>query len=101
MPKVGRGDPLVRADGRTKPDRNWYPENFDWYLKWAATIAILISIIFRSAGADFRFLDLSIGTVGVLLWLWVAVIWKDRALIILNAVSLMLLSSTLLREVAL
>ena len=38
------GDPLARSDGRTKPDRTWYPENFDWYLKWVASILILISI---------------------------------------------------------
>ena len=30
MVKKGRGDPQVRADGRTKPDREWYPEDFDW-----------------------------------------------------------------------
>ena len=31
-----KGDPMVRAQGRTKPDRNWYPDDFDWYLKWAS-----------------------------------------------------------------
>ena len=30
MVKKGRGDPQVRADGRNKPDREWYPEDFDW-----------------------------------------------------------------------
>lgn len=83
-----------------KIDDKWYPANFDWYVKWAATVAILISLIFRSAGPTYRLIDLAVGTVGVTLWLWVAVIWKDRALIILNAVSLMLLASTLLRELA-
>ena len=84
---------------KAKLDENWYPENFDWYVKWAATVAILASLIARSAGPEYRMFDLSIGTVGITLWLWVSVMWQDRSLIILNAVSLMLLASTLLREV--
>ena len=97
-PPKGRGDPQVRAQGRTKPDREWYPENFDWYLKWIASITILISLAMRSAGPEFRFYDLVFGTVGVILWTWVSIIWIDRALILLNAVSGFLLASTLLRE---
>ena len=92
------GDPMKRADGRVKPDRKWYPENFDWYLKWAASLIILASLAMRSAGPDYRMYDLIFGTVGVLLWTWVSIIWKDRALIMLNAVSGFMLISTLLRE---
>ena len=94
----GKGDPKVRAEGRTKPDREWYPDDFDWYLKWIASIMILVSLAMRSAGPEFRFWDLVFGSVGVLLWTWVSVIWRDRALIMLNGVSGFLLISTLLRE---
>lgn len=94
----GKGDPKVRAQGRTKPDREWYPEDFDWYLKWVASIMILASLAMRSAGPEYRMYDLMFGTIGVLLWTWVSVIWRDRALIMLNAVSGFLLISTLLRE---
>lgn len=94
----GKGDPKVRAEGRTKPDREWYPEDFDWYLKWVASIMILASLAMRSAGPEYRMYDLAFGTVGVALWTWVSVIWRDRALIMLNAVSGFLLISTLLRE---
>jgi len=80
------------------PDENWYPENLDWYVKWAATICMLLSMAMRSAGIDYRLYDLAMGTVGVLLWLWVSVMWKDRALIMLNVVSAFMLGSTLLRE---
>ena len=90
---------MVRADGRTKPDRNWYPENFDWYLKWFASILVLISLAMRSAGADYRMYDLMFGSVGVLLWTWVSIIWKDRALIMLNTISAFMLISTVLREI--
>lgn len=98
MPKTGRGDPMVRADGRTKPDRNWYPENFDWYIKWVASILVLISLAMRSAGIDYRMYDLVFGLAGIILWLWVSIIWKDRALIMLNAVSGFMLATTILRE---
>ena len=94
----GKGDPKVRAEGRTKPDREWYPDDFDWYLKWIASIMILVSLATRSAGPEFRFWDLVFGSVGVLLWTWVSVIWRDRALIMLNGISGFLLISTLLRE---
>jgi hypothetical protein len=83
---------------KRKIDDNWYPENFDWYVKWAATICMLIAMTARSAGVEYRIFDLGVGAVGVLLWLWVSIMWKDRALIILNAVSAVLLASTFLRE---
>lgn len=98
MSRPGRGDPMVRADGRTKPDREWYPENFDWYLKWVASVVILASLAFRAAGPEWRDFDLGFGVVGIALWLWVSVIWKDRALIMLNAVSLFMLATAILRE---
>jgi len=94
-----KGDPMQRALGRFKPDRAWYPENFDWYLKWIASIFILISLAMRSAGIDYRMYDLVFGVIGILLWLWVSIIWRDRALIMLNAVSGFLLITTILREI--
>lgn len=96
----GKGDPQVRAKGRSKPDRNWYPEDFDWYLKWVASVTVLCSLAMRAAGPDFRIYDLMFGWVGILLWTWVSVIWRDRALIMLNGISFFLLTVALLEEVA-
>ena len=90
---------MFRAMGRFKPDRNWYPDDFDWYLKWVASILILISLAMRSAGVDYRMYDLGFGLVGIVLWLWVSIIWRDRALIMLNAISGFLLLTTILREI--
>lgn len=97
-PNKGKGDPMVRAQGRTKPDRDWYPDNFDWYLKWIASILILVSLAMRSAGIDYRLYDLGFGLAGIILWTWVSIIWRDRALIMLNAISGFMLAVTLLRE---
>ena len=100
MGNDGIGDPKVRAAGRTKPDRDWYPENFDWYLKWVASVVVLLSLAMRSAGPEYRIYDLAFGVVGIALWTWVSVIWRDRALIMLNGVSLFMLITALLRDLS-
>ena len=41
----------------------------DWYVKWAASILILISLAMRSAGPEYRIYDLAFGVVGIALWL--------------------------------
>jgi hypothetical protein len=41
---------------------------------------------------------LTIGFAGIILWTWVSVIWKDRALIMLNTVSGFMIATTILRE---
>jgi hypothetical protein len=99
MSNEGRGDPAVRALGRNKPDRNWYPDNFDWYLKWIASVVVLCSLALRSAGPEYRIYDLLFGTVGIALWTWVSVIWRDRALIMLNGISFFMLSVAILKEI--
>lgn len=92
------GDPEVRAAGRNKPDRGWYPENFDWYLKWFASIVVMMSLAMRAAGVEYRMYDLYFGWVGILLWCWVSVIWRDRALIMLNVVSWFMLTVAIMKE---
>ena len=81
-----------------RPDDFWYGEHFNWYVKWGATVSILVSVVFRQAGFDWRLWDLAFGTLGTLLWLWVSVMWKDRSLIVLNSAMSIMLASALLRE---
>ena len=62
----------------------------DWYIKWVASVFILGAISMR--GIDgFQVYDLILSVVGVGLWLVVSVLWKDRALILLNGVGLLFL----------
>ena len=70
----------------------------DWYIKWIASVFILISIAFRAADGYILW-DLIFGTLGVIGWLIVSVIWRDRALILLNGVSLMMLVVGILNHV--
>ena len=62
----GVGNPMVRALGKAKPDRNWYTEDFQWYLKWGASVIILFSLAMRAAGIEYRMYDLYFGWVGIL-----------------------------------
>ena len=63
----------------------------DWYVKWAASVLVLSAIIFRSAGTEFHLLDLYLSACGIGLWLWVSLLWEDRALILLNGVAFVVL----------
>jgi len=70
----------------------------DWYIKWIASVFILISIAFRAADGYIMW-DLIFGTLGVIGWLVVSVLWRDRALILLNGVSLFMLVVGILNRV--
>ena len=70
--------------------------DLSWYVKWAASAIMLIAMSFRGAQVLPQF-DLLLSFVGCLGWLWVGVLWKDRALIILNAVAVVILFSGLLK----
>ena len=62
----------------------------DWYIKWTASILLLIAMVLRATG-DYPFTDMCLSLVGCAGWLVVAMLWKDRALIILNAIALFIL----------
>ena len=66
----------------------------DWYVKWVASIFVLAAISIRGI-EGLGMYDLGLSIVGISLWLWVSVIWNDRALIMLNGVGLALLLRTL------
>lgn len=62
---------------------------FDWYLKWVASLFVLIAMSMRGL-EDFFVYDMTLSMIGLILWLWVSILWKDRALILLNAVGFVL-----------
>ena len=94
----GVGNPMIRALGASKPDRNWWPEDFQWYLKWIASLFVMASLMMRAAGVEYRMYDLYLGWLGIVLWIWVSVIWRDRALIMLNTVSFFMLTVAIMKE---
>lgn len=66
----------------------------DWYIKWVASVFVLSSISMRGV-EGYQLIDLSLSTIGIALWLWVSILWNDRALIMLNGVGLIFLLRTL------
>ena len=58
----------------------------DWYIKWAASILLLTAMVLRATG-DYPFTDMCLSLIGCVGWLIVAMLWKDRSLIILNAIA--------------
>lgn len=70
----------------------------DWYVKWIASILVLSAIIFRSAGSEFHLLDLYFSFFGIGLWLWVSLLWEDRALILLNGAAFAILAIGIVRD---
>ncbi len=62
----------------------------DWYIKWSASILLLTAMVLRATG-DYPFTDMCLSLIGCVGWLIVAMLWKDRALIILNAIAAFIL----------
>lgn len=70
-------------------------QTLDWYIKWVASAMLLAGMSMRGI-EGLQVYDLTISIVGVILWLWVSILWKDRALIVVNSVGLLLLVRNLI-----
>lgn len=71
---------------------------WDWYLKWVSSVIIIAAMAFRSTQL-YPFIDLCLSLAGVVGWLFVSLKWQDRALIIVNAASMIILLSGLISHV--
>tara|TARA_E500000331_G_C17116634_1_gene652040 strand:- start:89 stop:475 length:387 start_codon:yes stop_codon:yes gene_type:complete len=70
-------------------------QTLDWYVKWVASAMLLTGMSMRGI-EGLQLYDLTISIGGVTLWLWVSILWKDRALIVVNSVGLLLLARNLI-----
>ena len=71
----------------------------DWYVKWASSIILICAISIRSAQIS-PFIDLILSFIGMIGWTYVSLVWKDRALILVNGIAMVLLGTGLLRHFA-
>ena len=72
-------------------------QDLSWYIKWIASLFILTSMSMR--GIDgLQLFDLILSLIGVAGWMWVGFLCKDRALILLNGVGIILFSRTLIQD---
>ena len=61
----------------------------DWYIKWVSSIILVGGVILTSN--NIYPLNLMVHAIGMFGWFIVAIIWNDRALLVVNPVSLALL----------
>ena len=74
-------------------------QTVDWYVKWGASLILLAAMVVRASAIN-PFLDTILSLIGCLGWLYVSLAWKDRALIILNAVACCILMTGVLTQFA-
>jgi len=66
------------------PSKQQHP--LSWYGKWASSIVLIIAMIFTANNV--YPLNLFFHLIGIAGWLWVSILWNDRALIVVNAVAI-------------
>ena len=71
-------------------------QTLDWYIKWIASAFVLMAMSLRGI-VGLETYDLVLSIMGVSLWLVVSLLWKDRALIILNGVGLLFLIKNIIQ----
>ena len=80
-------------------------EDLSWYVKWFASACILTAVLARSVVSEegqpidptYHMIDIWFSLVGTIGWFVVGMLWKDRALIVLNAVLVFILAQGILR----
>jgi len=86
----------------SKIQKSYTPKfTLDWYLKWSSSILILIAMATRGTGLDLYpgiSVDLVFSILGTTGWFLVGLIWKDRAVITVNAVGTLLLLRTFVEK---
>ena len=59
--------------------------DLSWYIKWTGSLFLIVAMMMTSA--NIFPLNLYVALVGMTGWLIVGILWHDRELIVLNAVS--------------
>jgi len=84
----------------TKVDSITPKYDVTWYVKWTASIIVLIGITIRASGVtQLQWLDIVCSWLGAVGWFYVGFKWNDRALMILNAVIGIILFAGILRVI--
>ena len=69
-----------------------------WYVKWTASIIVLVGITIRASGvSQLQWLDIVCSWIGAVGWFYVGFKWNDRALMVLNGVIGVILFAGILR----
>ena len=90
---------ILPSKEELKKSNRWFKSatpkyTFDWYLKWVASIFVLVAMSMRGV-EGLQLYDLIFSIIGITGWLVVSAIWEDRALIMLTSFGLILLLKNL------
>ena len=84
----------------TKVNANTPIYHFTWYVKWIASIIVLVGITIRASGVtQLQWLDIVCSWIGAVGWFYVGFKWNDRALMVLNGVIGVILFAGILRVI--
>tara|TARA_B100000927_G_C16413155_1_gene448115 strand:+ start:524 stop:886 length:363 start_codon:yes stop_codon:yes gene_type:complete len=72
-------------------------QDLSWYIKWIASTFILASMSIRGI-EGLQLYDIILSLIGVSGWMYVGLLWKDRALILLNGVGILFFLRTLIAD---
>ena len=95
--KEKKDNPKLKSDRILKSATPKYTT--DWYVKWVASLLVLAAMSTRGV-EGLVFWDLVLSVTGISLWLWVAVMWNDHALNLLNGIGLLFLLRNLMEFLA-
>ena len=70
--------------------------DLSWYIKWASSVLLIIAMVLTSA--NIHPYNLYPATLGMIGWLVVGLLWHDRALIVLNAISVAIYATGILNS---
>ena len=65
-----------------------------WYIKWISSIVLIFAMI--ATTSDLFPWNMILQAIGVAGWLWVSIVWNDRALIVVNAVAVAIMANGIL-----
>tara|TARA_Y100001938_G_C7930984_1_gene349320 strand:- start:299 stop:607 length:309 start_codon:yes stop_codon:yes gene_type:complete len=66
-----------------------------WWLKWVSSLILIVAMTLSSN--NLYPYNLYVHFVGIAGWLWVSVLWNDRALIVINAVALAIFANGIIK----
>ena len=64
-----------------------------WYIKWASSLILIVAMV--GTTNNLYPYNMYLQFLGVAGWLWVSIIWNDRALIVVNAVATAIMANGL------
>ena len=83
---MGKDKRIILPPGGIAEHYQFKHKPVDWYVKWIATVFILTGMALRTT-QQFMFIDIIVSLIGAIGWMVVGIMWKDKALMLLNAVA--------------